>query len=515
MAKKPNPVASLLGRLLRQPQQVEPNQAPESAPEQASDPAVPEVSEALGQAPALAPNGLSGENPPEGSALLLDGVALVFGVQWSPISGNAPLRKQLTVARQKKYPYFALAPEKAAVGLIGAFPGSMGRKVKKYSASLVLSEFFSTSGAELFVFEHAGQCALVGLSENNPLPGFDAIGTRLEIQALAQEFMEMNSERQIRYIGNVDWLDDINPMPPVQMVERVNSRAQLSAMPNPTLRLSILALALLVGGGLWGASTYLENAWAEKQSQNHPPPPDPNIGYELAIVADLAKVGEAGNPTLNAWRKAISEVPIESGGWVLHGFECKPQECTGKWRSESSSFEDFEAAFPYPSSKRPAMVPTENGERMLQTTHPVPTPVKNAAADSAPASKLTRQMLPKARDAHLQWASFIQDFNLIPGQKGIIKAAVFYGGSSIEKIKNPVFKGTWSLDSQLWTLPDIFLPGYVVPESLSIVSSDSPGGLTASTPAGAPPPMPTMPTAQAIPSYRYKLEGSYYVKESP
>lgn len=515
MAKKPNSVASLLGRLLRQPQKVKPKQAFEAAAEQTTGSERSEASEAKKQATPIAPSGSRAGESPAASALLLNGVALVFGVRWSPVSKSSPLRKQLKVGRQKKYPYFVLASEKTAVGLIGAFPESVDRKVKKYSASLVLSEFFSTSGAELFVFEYAGQCALVGMSENNPLPGFDAMGTRGEIQALAQEFMEMNSERQIRYVGNVDWLDDISQMPPAQMVERLNSRARLRAMPNPTLQLSILALALLVGGSLWGASNYLEKAWAEKQIQINPPPPNPNFAYERSIAADLEKAGQAGNQTLNAWKKLFRTVPVESGGWLLQSFECKPHECTGKWRSESSSFEDFEKAFPYPSIKRPAMVPTDNGDRILQTTHPLPAPVKSAATELAPASKLTRETLPQARDAYLQWGSFIQDFNLIPGQKGSIKAANFYGAGSIEKIKNPVFKGTWSLDSELWTLPDIFLPAYVVPESLSIICSETPVALTASTPAGALQPQPILPNTQAMPSFRYKLEGSYYVKESP
>jgi hypothetical protein len=110
------------------------------------------------------------------------------------------------------------------------------------------------------------------------------------------------------------------------------------------------------------------------------------------------------------------------------------------------------------------------------------------------------------RDAYLQWGSFILDSQLLPNQTASLRPAALFGGNGpVEEIKKPVLKGSWQLESDLWTLKDLRLPAYVVAESLAV----SRGGSAARGAGGSSAGSPSSLVSNNL-GYRYKIEGSFY-----
>ena len=428
-------------------------------------------------------------------AWYVDDVRLVFGMRWSPISKDASLGTQLRQARRTGYAYHVLSQQGSTLGVISSLSNHTVGAV--HSVAMVLTEHFSTSGAELFVFEHEGQFGLVGLADNNPTPGFDTQGSREDIEALADEFMAMNTGQSIRLVGNVDWLPDMADLQPTQVAERVNKRSRLHIIQSPNLKIGLAALTLLVFAGLGFAYYQLEIVWRQRQSAEASKK-NPNILYEEGISAALAGSGPGGSGSLSHWRDTLKTVPMEVAGWELRSLQCKGDKCTASWVRASGNFAEFEGKFPYASTQRPDFVPAEKTEQLLETEHPVA-----LLPALAPAPGLQRATLPLLRDAYLQWGSFILDAQLIPNQSASLRAATLFGGDGpAEEIKKPVLKGSWQLESDLWTLKDLRLPPYVVAESLAVSRA---GDSTASAGAGNPGALVSKNLG-----FRYKMEGSFY-----
>ena len=444
---------------------------------------------------------------PQSKAWFVDDARLVFGMRWSPISKDASLGTQLKQARRTGYVYHVVSQQGSTLGLIGSLSNHSAGAV--HSVAMVLAEHFSTSGAELFVFEHEGQFALVGLADNNPTPGFDAQGSREAIEALADEFMGMNTGQSIRLVGNVDWLPDMTDLQPTEVAERANKRSRLRIIQNPNLNIALAILTLLVVGGLGVGYYLLEIVWRQSQVVETTKK-NTNLLYEESISAALAGVGSSGSGSLPAWRDTLKTVPLDIAGWELRALLCKGDKCTATWVRASGNFAEFDGNFPYASKKRPALVPAENNEQLLETEHPVT--LLSALVPAPPAPRepqgLQRANLPLVRDAYLQWGSFILDSQLLPNQAASLRPATLFGGNGpVEEIKKPVLKGSWQLESDLWTLKDLRLPPYVVAESLAVSRGGGSAARGAAVVSGASSPGSLVSNNLG---YRYKIEGSFY-----
>lgn len=438
------------------------------------------------------------DSRPVGESMDINGVRLVFGVRWSPITQDARLGSQLRLARKKGYTFYILTPKSDAIGLIGSFPKAVN--VRPHAASLILSEHFSTSGAELFLFEHEEQWSLVGLSDNSPMPGFDTMGTKDEIEALAQEFAAMNAGQTIRYFGNVNWFSDISLLQPAQLIERLDRRTRLQYLPNHVLRWVAAAFCLLLLAAVVGAQQYLNLKWRKEQAASQLQAENHNLAYEMGIDAALSGAGRAGNYSLFPWRSTLQAMPTQAGGWQLKSLECKADQCRALWSRHAGNYFDFDNAFPYAGSARPDLVPKEDGQSELQTVHATVEVPAAASGQVEPPRLLLRTQLPKIRDAYLQWASFLQDVKLMPHQTSTFTAANLFGSkASIDQITHPVVRASWTLESDLWTLRDLFLPNYVVAEKLEIVPANAHTVVNASGQVMAR-------------DYRYKISGSFYAQ---
>ena len=69
----------------------------------------------------------------------------------------------------------------------------------------------------------------------------------------------------------------------------------------------------------------------------------------------------------------------------------------------------------------------------------------------------------------------------------------------MDQITRPVVRASWTLESDLWTLRDLFLPNYVVAEKLEIVPANA---HTVVKPNGQ----------VMVRDYRYKITGSFYAQ---
>jgi hypothetical protein len=193
----------------------------------------------------------------------------------------------------------------------------------------------------------------------------------------------------------------------------------------------------------------------------------------------------------------------------LRALLCKGDKCTATWVRASGNFAEFDGNFPYASKLRPALVPAEKNEQLLETEHPVTRLPALVPAPPAPREPqgLQRANLPLVRDAYLQWGSFILDSQLLPNQAASLRPATLFGGvGPVDEIKKPVLKGSWQLESDLWTLKDLRLPPYVVAESLAVSRG---GGSAARGAGGSSAGSPGSLVSNNL-GYRYKIEGSFY-----
>jgi len=107
---------------------------------------------------------------------------------------------------------------------------------------------------------------------------------------------------------------------------------------------------------------------------------------------------------------------------------------------------------------------------------------------TGPSKGLERNSLPVVQEVKKLWGSKLQDLSLLNGFNVRMGGASLFGGQgNAATLLRPVVKGEWSIDHDIWSLAELQLPSYTVPENLKISKSDSE-------------------------NFRFKIEGSYYAK---
>jgi hypothetical protein len=102
---------------------------------------------------------------------------------------------------------------------------------------------------------------------------------------------------------------------------------------------------------------------------------------------------------------------------------------------------------------------------------------------------VSRDELNSVISAQNQWGSALQNISLLPKSTVTMTPAGLFGNATaaLEALNKPVVKGTWALEHDLWSLPDLDIPNFVVPETLTV-------------------------QIDLKTTLRYKLEGAYYAK---
>lgn len=419
-----------------------------------------------------------------GKVLIEHDIALVFGVHWTPLTSDVRLGKLLETARQDGYVNYVSHSYQDTVGFIGALP--QGLK-KAYSAAIILSLNFSEGGTELFVFQQGDLFGLVGLIEYSPMPGFDAIGPEKQIKALAEEFRLLNASQLLRFYGNVPWFSEHEPLELVKLAQKATaSKSAVRLIPNVKRLMALIALSVLVLGGLYAGYAYYQDILLEQEASMQAALNDPNRLYETAIALALKTTGAPGIARVTQWRAFFDKLPLTVKGWAAKTVTCKAHQCEVQWVRVSGDLNDFEAALPDALHAK-TVFKLDKGlvNSELQTTHDLAKFPKAEGIDSS----IKRDELNSIIQAHNDWGSVLQNLSLLPKSTVVMTPAVLFGNATagLEILNKPVVKGSWSLEHDLWSLPDLDIPNFVVPETLTVY-------------------------IDLKTNIRYKLEGAYYAK---
>lgn len=417
-------------------------------------------------------------------ALVVNGKHLVFGGAWTPASEETGSKKILSTAFNEGYTHYVLNEYESTVGLFGALPKDAKDAQHAHAAALVFAQHFSAGGTELFVFQSGEQCGLVGLMEYAPIPGYDVMGTQAEIQQLIQEFHDINNAQLVHSYGNVSWVADIQSLELNKVAYKADAKSKLKRIPNIKLRVLMgLVAVLCVAACLYGFQQYLEMRQAEQDaitaaSQN------PNLLYEQSLAIALKTTGEPGSRNVQVWRQFFAKVPLNVGGWNFKTLECKQLVCDIVWARSSGTFKSFETQLP-PALKATTGLKMDNElvKAEVVTQHQLR---EMFAIDSKKGIDI--KTLPLEQEAQKLWGSQLQDLSMLKNLNVILSKTTLFGGQgNPTELMRPIVKGAWSVEHDIWSLPELPMPDYVVPEGLKVALS------------GAR-------------EFRYKIEGSYYAK---
>jgi len=413
-----------------------------------------------------------------------NGIALVFGVQWTPVTSDVRLGKLLEAARQDGYVNYVSHNFQDMVGFIGALP--LGFK-KAYAAAIILSVQFSEGGTELFVFQQGDQYGMVGLIDYNPMPGFDAIGTEKEIKALAEEFQLLNASQLLRFYGDVAWFPEHEPLELIKVAQKASAtKSAVQLIPNIKRLMALIAISLLVLGGIFTGYSYYQDILQEQQTSMQATQNDPNRLYEASISNALISAGPPGSARLHQWRVLFDKLPLSVNGWAAKTVSCNSKQCEVQWTRVSGDLNDFVSTLPEILNGK-INFKLEKGLAALDllTTHDL----ANFSKVEGLTESIDRAELLSVMHAQYKWGSLLQNISLLPKSNTKMTAPVLFGKStaSIDTLNKPLVKGTWAIEHELWSLPDLQIPNFVIPETLTI-HIDLKANLN------------------------YKLEGSYYAK---
>jgi len=414
-------------------------------------------------------------------SMAVNGVDLVFGAAWTPASEESSTKKILSTGFNEGFVYYTTNEYESTVGLFGELP----KEAKNaHAAAAVFAQHFSAGGIELFVFQHGELCGLVGLMEYAPIPGFDVMGTQAQIQQLISEFNEINTSQLVHTYGNVSWISDIQLLELNKVAYKADTKSKLKRIPNVKLRLLVAAMAVMgLAACVYGYWEYREMQLAE-EAAIAAAARNPNLVYEETLALALRSTGAPGDANLQTWRKFFAQVPLNVGGWNFKTLECKQLVCDIVWARSSGTFKTFESKLP-PALNAVTSLKLDN-ELVKAEVHTQHTLSKDLSTEAK--KSLDIKSLPLEHDVQKLWGSKLQDLSLLNNLNvSLSKAALFGGQGNPVELMRPIVKGAWSIDHDIWSLTELPLPDYIVPENLKIARVDSG-------------------------NFRYKIEGSYYAK---
>jgi hypothetical protein len=424
-----------------------------------------------------------GLEQPKTPTLIHDKVHLVFGVQWVPMAAETARILQLQHAAQEGYRHYAINTIQESTGLVGELENN---PKNPYSAALVLSQNFAQGGTELFIFQKDELFGLVGLIDYSPTPGFDAIGSWDVIHPLAHEFSTLNSSQLIHYYGNVDWFENIESIELAHLSRNLNNSSKLRRIPN-LKRIGALFVAGIMSVGVAYASyDYYEDLLREQEQRIQAAMSEPNKLYEESLVEAMKQTGPPGSARLELWRNFLSKLPIAVNGWSVRTINCNPKTCNVNWVRRSGNYNDFDVGLPEETHvSKNTKVANDLVTANINTSHDL----SKFAQPEGIQLTIDKSTLMVELEVKNQWASRLQDISLIPGTFIHFGDMTLYGTSltPVNMLRKPITRGTWRIKHAIWSLHDLTMPNYVVPEQLTI-SFDFNAGM------------------------QYELEGSVYAK---
>jgi hypothetical protein len=380
---------------------------------------------------------------------------VAFGLQWQPHHG-ANFEPQIRHLRQQGYKGYAVSSPADVLGLSDI---SVPRKT--ISGALALADRHAKGGCELFVFHTDAAHTLVALNNGLPVPGFDIIGLKSEIKSAIQLFQDIRKDESIRMVGNVTWLEGIEPLSPNQAFTHCPRHVCIQPMVRwQTLLRQIGLIGLIVVLAAGGYSLYEAQ---QSTTMATATPEDPNVAYERDVGQALLRTAPTGSVMLQQWTATLEILPVTLGGWTLKSVKCRADACKSEWKRHHGSFTDFSHAL----AKELDMTAFETTGKDLQD--PVVTVMHLIPAIKA--ERLHRPTLPLVEQAQRSMGTLLQDLLLLGAQKAVLSEFKLFGSRTAPPLKDlraPVMVSEFKLEADLWMLDEIALPHHVIPEGMEL-----------------------------------------------
>jgi hypothetical protein len=178
-----------------------------------------------------------------------------------------------------------------------------------------------------------GQLALVVIEQG--APSMDLIGNDAEVSSTIDTYTNgsiESSEYQV-YSNATELFPGALPLDIATQLGNFNSKHALTGLPTDLIKASgVLAVVLLLAGGLYGGNEYLEASAREarmKQAQASIQTPQ----YLNKLAVDKRNVG-LGNSDAMEMLDLLSEQPFMARGWLLESIQCDLGKCASIWQTQ-------------------------------------------------------------------------------------------------------------------------------------------------------------------------------------
>jgi hypothetical protein len=178
-----------------------------------------------------------------------------------------------------------------------------------------------------------GQLALVVIEQGAPT--MDIIGSDSEVLSTVNTYTNgsIESSEYHVYSNASELFPSALPLEIATQLGSFNKKHALTGLPTDLIKTSgMLAVVLLLAGGVYGGNEYLEASAREarlKQAQSNIQTPQ----YLKKLATDQRNVGLA-NTDVVEMLNLLSEQPFMARGWLLESIQCNLGKCTSQWQSQ-------------------------------------------------------------------------------------------------------------------------------------------------------------------------------------
>lgn len=219
-------------------------------------------------------------------------------------------------------------------------------EVKKWknvrAAAAVVAEMLPDGGVFIHRVEGELSCLVVVDADRRlPVPGYDVIGSRAQVIALAKKYRDANSGREVKVYGDVQ-PDEIEGAHPINF-ERLAQDAVVSGVLKPVNPIDArwLVAAMVIAGivAVWFSDDIM--------SFVTPTPVKPALSLEAQYrvslkeaIANIEQMNQFPENVIAGFQSLTQQVAFEAAGWRIESMKCVDAECMVVWRrSEGATSE--------------------------------------------------------------------------------------------------------------------------------------------------------------------------------
>jgi Pilin accessory protein (PilO) len=388
----------------------------------------------------------------------------VFGLDWRIAPSNTELKRNLKKAKKDGFSHYTLTQYGDLVGYYSGY-----NKKKTYSAALVVSENLAKEGLTVVVLKLEDDLfGVVILEDSKPVPGYDFVGTKSEIDLLVGEFLKIQETHHIVKIGNSGYFPDELQVELDFAFHLDGRRAALKKLPNPQRVVAIISVITVVASPVYFTLDYLQKEKQQVELLRKQIANRPNTVYERKWVSAKHEIGIMGQVSVDNWLQTIQSIPVKNMGWILKVIECTQNECKASWKREYGNFDDFK------KNILKGVIDKKTEEIQSGDDPAVSSIYTYFKLPNLKEIELDRQTLPDLKTGLISFSSYLQDLSLLDGAKSSLTKPEMYPVSlDARQIHLPVFRGKWSYRGLIYSLNEIKIPAYAVANSLVVKATDN------------------------------------------